>query len=53
MKENGERKLRGNCLSLTVLPTSSEVSFVQTEADIFLESREITKETKIGSYYKG
>ena len=32
MKENGERKLRGNCRSL--LPTLSEVQFVQTEAYI-------------------
>ena len=30
----------------------AEVSSVQTEADICSESREITKETKIGSYYK-
>ena len=53
MKENGERKLWGNCLPLTVLPKSGDFSSVQTEADICSKSREITKETKFGSYYKG
>ena len=53
MKENGERKLRGNCLLPTVLSKSGDFSFVQTKADICSKSREITKETKIGSYYKG
>ena len=51
MKENGERKLRGNCRPC--IADVQEVCPVQTEADICSESREDKKETKIRTYYKG
>ena len=56
-RENGkENERKGEKEAAAKLPpvySQREVSSVQTVADICSESREITKETKIGSYYKG
>ena len=54
MKENGRKEeVAAKFPPLSILYCQIEVKSVQTEADICSESREITKETKIGSYYKG
>ena len=53
MKENGERKLRGNCLPLTVLPTLIDTKFVQTEAYIGAQCKGNYKTNQNKSYYKG
>ena len=53
MKEKEKRKQRQNCRLSLYCRSEGDVSSIQNEADICSESRENTKETKIGSYYKG
>ena len=54
MKENGERrKQRRNCCPPSIAKSEVIDRFVQTEAYICLEPREITKKkTETKSYYK-
>ena len=53
MKENGERrKQRRNCRPPSLAKSEVIDRFVQTEAYICSELREITKKTKTKSYYK-